>query len=128
MPGPVARKTLLIVDDDRDFREALEAALTQEGFDVVPARTAAVGVELALACNPDAVLLDDRLPDGRGYDALTVLRERGFGRPVVLVSGFADVLDLRHPSATRVLRKPVDYDELVALLRALTTTSEGVPP
>jgi two-component system KDP operon response regulator KdpE len=121
-----ARKTVLVIDDDRDFREALEAALDHEGFDVLHAANARDGVTLALAELPDVVLLDHGLPDGRGTDALTELRARGFERPVVILSGSADRPGLRHPGADHVLHKPVDYDQLCAVLKA--ASERGAPP
>jgi two-component system KDP operon response regulator KdpE len=114
----MAPHTVLVVDDERDFRDALEAVLADEGFNLLKAGTAAEGVSMALVLQPEVVLMDVWLPDGRGLDALTRLRQRGFERPVVVVSGAPELLDALPRGADAVLPKPLDCDALCALLQS----------
>ena len=59
---------VLIVDDDRDNREAYAEYLRFRGFEIDEADTGAKAVEQALRLNPDLVLLDMRLPDIDGAE------------------------------------------------------------
>jgi DNA-binding response OmpR family regulator len=118
MPG---RKTVLVVDDDQDFREALEGALGHEGYDVLTASSGSRGVALAMSRHPDVVLLDDLLPPGqRGVEVLAELRQKGYAGHVVMISG-SPGLTSAPPGANHLLPKPVDYDALCRLLERLTS-------
>ena len=59
---------VLIVDDDRDNREAYAEYLRFRGIEIDEADTGAKAVEQALRLNPDLVLLDMRLPDINGAE------------------------------------------------------------
>ena len=105
-------KSILLVDDDADLREAVAELFVCEGFLV---RIAADGDE-ALAeirrQRPAAVLLDLRMPRKSGWDVLRELRaEPGLiDLPVIVLSA-----DLAVPltGASRWLHKPVEPDELL---------------
>ena len=59
---------VLIVDDDRDNREAYAEYLRFRGFEIDEADTGAKAIEQVLRLNPDLVLLDMRLPDIDGAE------------------------------------------------------------
>jgi two-component system nitrate/nitrite response regulator NarL len=66
--------SLVVVDDAELFREAIKAAFTQEGFDVVGvAADAMSGIDLAREFEPDLVMLDLLMP---GMSGLEVVRSR----------------------------------------------------
>jgi two-component system response regulator ChvI len=83
---------VFLVDDDDEFREALSADLTDRGFEV---RCFADGPSFleALGNGADAqvALLDWSLPHMSGFELLVALRERGFGLPVIFLTGYARV-------------------------------------
>ena len=70
--------TVLVVDDAELFREALKAAFTQEGFDVVGlAADAMAGIDLAREHEPDLVMLDLLMPGMSGLEVVgTILKAR----------------------------------------------------
>jgi len=117
---------VLVVDDDRSIRQALERALPLEGFTV---RTAADGSE-ALArleeSSPDLVVLDVVMPPPNGIEVTRRLRERGSRVPVCILSALDEVSDrvegLR-VGADDYLVKPFALAELVARLHALLRRS-----
>jgi CheY-like chemotaxis protein len=78
--------TVLIVDDDPEFRRIAAELLAARGYRVVgEAATAAEGLTLASALRPDAVLLDFQLPDGDGLSVAARLGGDG-GSRVLLTS------------------------------------------
>src|ERR1700761_5188537 len=65
---------ILIVDDEADIRDSLEAILREEEYVVTTAGTAAEALELLRDADYQAVLLDIWLPDGDGLDVLAQIR------------------------------------------------------
>ncbi|MEW9552368.1 response regulator transcription factor [Nonomuraea sp. NPDC050783] len=77
--------TVLIVDDDRFFREMAAALLDGQGLVVVgDAADGAAGIEQACRLRPDVVLLDIQLPDLSGFEVCRILVDAGL--QVVLCS------------------------------------------
>lgn len=68
-----ARKVLL-VDDDRVYRERLEHTLRQHGFDICSAADGASGLLAAHAQQPDLIVVDAEMPVMNGYQMVEVLR------------------------------------------------------
>ena len=85
-----ARRTVLVIDDDADYRQDVRAWL-EEGdlFEVCGERgTVADAVTAIEDCAPDLVLLDLRLPDGDAFELLTHLAERQLDTPVVVITAY----------------------------------------
>lgn len=73
-PGDAAPVVLIVEDDERNAK-LVRHLLTYRGLQILEARTAAEGIELARAHLPDVVLMDLRLPDMGGREATRILRE-----------------------------------------------------
>lgn len=114
---------VLLVEDDRDLRFTLKAALEAEGYNVHAAASLADAQALLAHANPpagiDLVLLDLGLPDGDGEDFLTGLR-RSHHMPVLVVSA-RDAepprIRLLDAGADDYLVKPFSVAELLARMR-----------
>jgi DNA-binding response OmpR family regulator len=124
-PTSSATRTILIIDDDRSVTETFARMLTLEGFRVATALSAEEGVEAASTVQPDAIILDLRMPILSGLQVLRVLRARdGLAEiPVAIVTGdyFLDEgtsAELRALGAA-VCFKPLWLEDLVALARTL---------
>lgn len=112
------RGLVLIADDDTDFRLAVAEVLTSEGFAIVTASTGRQVVDVAMAQEPDVVLLDHRMPEMSGMDACRSLRKRGYQGPVILMTAGEDIDAMSRALGTKYrLEKPFDVDELVLLVR-----------
>ena len=83
---------ILIVEDHEDTRAILRALLTYHGYEMHETPTAEEMLERLDAIRPDLVILDVRLPGMNGCDALDLLRERGYTRPVFLFSEYYDLV------------------------------------
>ncbi len=112
---------VLLVEDDSGLRQAVMRGLTKAGYLVAAAAGRRDAVELAPRVNPDAVVMDVRLPDGRGPDVVEEIRKHASlrGVPVLFVTAQVPsaVVDSLFPAP--VLFKPFTYRQLVAAVRAL---------
>lgn len=86
---------LLVVDDDLNIRQTLEAFLKGEGYDVRCAPSGEMALMFAEKDPPDLILLDIRLPDIDGFEVCRRLKEglRTGRIPVIFISGLEDVAD-----------------------------------
>ena len=78
-----ARRTVLAIDDDPAQLAVLQSLLRPLGFVVFAARTGAEGIELALRCQPDLVLLDIQMAGLSGWDVADRLRTIDNGKRTV---------------------------------------------
>src|SRR6201990_3181622 len=81
-------KTILLVDDDNELREALaEQFELHEGFRIEHAGSAGEGVRKAEATRADLIILDVELPDMDGRDACRLMRKHGIAAPIIMLTG-----------------------------------------
>jgi two-component system copper resistance phosphate regulon response regulator CusR len=113
---------ILIVEDQKKLAASLRRGLEEEGFEVGTAHTGEEGFYQATTRPPDALVLDIMLPGRDGLQVLHDLRERGFAKPVLILTS-RDALEDRvaglDGGADDYLVKPFAFAELVARLRAL---------
>ena len=114
---------VLIVDDDRDNREAYAEYLRFRGFEIDEADTGAKAVEQALRLNPDLVLLDMRLPDIDGAEVSRRLHTHAHRPRIIALSACVFSEDVEAALASgcdHFLAKPCLPETLEAeLLRVL---------
>ena len=79
---------ILVVDDDPFLRATLREQFAAEGFeDVAEAENLVEAFRQIEMFSPDLVLLDIRLPDGNGVEICRKLRDRGFTKPIIMLTG-----------------------------------------
>ncbi|HEY2177703.1 MAG TPA: response regulator transcription factor [Caulobacteraceae bacterium] len=123
------RKTILIIDDDSDLREALSEQLElHQEFAPVAAATASQGVEAARTGRPDLILLDVDLPDMNGREAIRLMRAGGVTAPVIMLTaaaGEADTILGLDSGAGDYVTKPFKFNVLLARIRAQLRNHEA---
>jgi two-component system response regulator RegA len=126
-----ARVRLLLVDDDEPFRARLARSLRARGIEVSEAASVAEATRVARSVRPERALIDLRMADGSGLDALSALRSELPGLVCVVLTGYGSIataLEAVRRGASDYLTKPVDADEV---LRAFEpggeTAAESVP-
>ena len=128
-PGP--GRSILIIEDHDDAREALRALLELEGHQVSAAAAGPQGIELARRHAPDIALIDIGLPEVDGYEVARRLRALGPGRPyLIALTGYGqpeDVKRARDAGFDTHLLKPVDPDALTKVLSAAPRPTRGTP-
>jgi DNA-binding NtrC family response regulator len=117
--------TILVVDDEPLIRFALAERLTEEGYQVIEADTAATALARS-ADGVDLVLLDYKLPDGDGIEVLKRLKERDPDALVILLTAHVSVelaVEAMKQGAYHYANKPFNLDEVAILVeKALETT------
>jgi two-component system chemotaxis response regulator CheY len=114
--------SVLIVDDDAEFRALAVLLLRSRGYDVVgESADAASAVDAALSLRPSAILLDVNLPDRDGFWVLEALDEAGITARILLTSSAVIDLSSRAPAAagavTFVPKNELATADLAGLLR-----------
>ena len=114
---------ILIVEDEAKLAQVLQQGLKENGYVAEWAGDGGLGLDMALAGNFDAVVLDVMLPVLNGFEVLRELRKAGSATPVVMLtarSGIDDRVKGLDLGADDYLSKPFDFKELLARLRAVT--------
>jgi two-component system response regulator RegA len=125
MSGPERVAPLLLVDDDEPFRTRLARALRSRGLEVVEADSLAAVAQVARDRRPERALIDLRLCDGSGLDALDLLRRELPGVVCIVLTGYGSIataVEAVRRGAFDYLTKPVDADDV---LRAFAASGEG---
>jgi CheY-like chemotaxis protein len=91
---------VLIVDDNRDNREAYAEYLRFKGFDIAEAVTGAEAITKVIGDDPDLVLLDLRLPDIDGYEVCRRLRARAARPRIIALTACAFPEDMQSALAS----------------------------
>ena len=121
----LSRKSVLVVEDDEDLRHMFRDALEFNGFDVREAADGPDALRIIETTPPDVVVLDIRLPtlDGVSVREELAANPRTKDIPILFVTG--TTVDPDRLQGTRLLRKPVPPDDLVATVRGSLATVLG---
>ena len=121
------RKTILVVDDDRELNDSLRITLERQGYHVLQARNGQQGKELIYQKRPDLVILDMMMPGMGGYPVLEHFKEKKEAPPIIMITANEGS---RHKAYAEYLgvidynRKPFAMDRL---LEAVNVHLQGEP-
>jgi DNA-binding response OmpR family regulator len=120
--GTMAKRRVLVVDDNQKIVEVVQAYLEKDGYRVLTAHNGLDALELARHRHPDLVVLDLLLPGMDGLDICRVLRAEGNEVPIIMLTAKtteADKLVGLELGADDYVTKPFSPREVVARVRAV---------
>lgn len=112
-----SRITVLVVDDDKAFCQALAGALRRRGLAVVVAHNYDDALAEAEAWSPDRAVVDLRMPGRSGLELVAALRRSDPHIGIVVLTGYgsiASAIEAIKLGATYYLTKPADADDIIA--------------
>ena len=113
---------ILIIDDDPFLRATLKEQFAAEGFkEVFEAENLIEAFREIDERLPDLVILDIRLPDGNGVEICRKLRDRGFAKPIIMLTGQnaeQDIIASLEAGANDYVIKPMRMGELLARVKS----------
>ncbi|MFJ8947654.1 response regulator transcription factor [Streptomyces sp. NPDC102395] len=125
-------QTVLLAEDDRAIRHALERALTLEGYEVTAVADGVEALAHAHKSPPDVLVLDVMMPGIDGLQVCRVLRAEGDRTPILMLTALVETADRiagLDAGADDYVPKPFDVEEVFARLRALLRrTGPGARP
>ncbi|MBO8190179.1 response regulator transcription factor [Streptomyces oryzae] len=124
-------KTVLLAEDDRAIRQALERALALEGYQVTAVPDGVQALAAVHRERPDVVVLDVMMPGIDGLQVCRVLREAGDRTPVLMLTARVETSDRiagLDAGADDYVPKPFDAGEVFARLRALLRRATPAGP
>jgi DNA-binding response OmpR family regulator len=115
-------RRILVVDDDDLLRLSLvEQLAVHKEFSTLEARNIAEALDAVRAQTVDLIIMDVGLPDGDGREAVRKLRQEGFQKPIILLTGHDSELDIvsgLDSGANDYVNKPFRFAVLLARIRA----------
>ncbi|MDO0926371.1 response regulator transcription factor [Streptomyces sp. TG1A-8] len=121
---------MLLAEDDRAIRHALERALTLEGYEVTAVADGVEALAQAHRTPPDVLVLDVMMPGIDGLQVCRVLRAEGDRTPILMLTALVETADRiagLDAGADDYVLKPFDVEEVFARLRALLRRTSPAP-
>lgn len=115
--------SVLLVEDNEDNQDLLSEILSRSGAHVDIAPNGAVGVAMALEHNYDVVLMDIQMPGLDGIQAVSVLRSKGYAKPIAALTAHALKTEkdtCREKGFDEYLTKPIAKPKLIETIRKLS--------
>lgn len=113
---------ILVIEDDKDIGEFLEASLKSELYSVDLANDGETGSFMARTNEYDLIILDYALPKKDGKEVCKEIREAGKSVPIIMLtvqSELPDKIEMLNLGADDYMTKPFSFDELLARSRAV---------
>lgn len=122
-------KMVLVVDDERSVQEALRDILEDSGYVVECASDGRKCLEMIDRLNPDAVLLDIRMPEMDGIETLEIINRRGQSVPVIIITAYGSTettIEAMKLGAFDYIMKPIKVNEMLEIVKKAIDVKELV--
>lgn len=128
----IQKPRILIVDDLADNLFLLQTVLETEGYQVESALSGAIALDQIESSPPDLVLLDIMMPGLNGYEVAQRIRqeEQLSEMPIVFMTAHDEFSNLRYSEVgvNGLIRKPINFDELLAKVADFMSSAEQSRP
>jgi two-component system OmpR family response regulator len=117
-------RKVLLVDDEKDFVEALGERMRHRGLDVATAVSGKEAVQMAQGETYDVIVLDLEMPEIDGLETLTMLKEENANTHFILLTGYATAdkgIRAMLSGAEEVLEKPSNVGTLIRKIEKLVS-------
>ena len=123
-----SKKTILVVDDEKNIQLLFKDEISESGYDVITAGSGEEALKLFKQHKPSLVLLDLKMPGIHGVTALEKIRELDKNVPVIIVTAHGAGRPVQKSQTEHAIKekkleiveyvtKPVDLDDLVAKIK-----------
>lgn len=125
-----SNKTILLIEDEPEFRMALRMRLETNGYEVIEAEDGAMGLDMARNKNPDLIMLDIMLPKMDGFKVARLLKfdEKHRHIPIIMLSARAQQSDKEtglSVGGDAYLTKPYKPQEMLDTVARLLAAGAG---
>ncbi len=125
----MSQGNVLVIDDEPQITEIIEAFLTNAGYEVHVSNVAAEGLKLARQLKPDVILLDIMMPDIDGYSLCNDLKNDNATAniPVVFLTGKDRNDDMGRSfkaGGDMFIKKPFSCDRLLEILNIILLSTK----
>lgn len=115
-------KTILLVDDDKDFIDIYTVILEKEGYTIKSALSGSEGLAIAKNEKPDLIILDIMMEDAdSGFEFAQDLKDDGIEIPIILSSSIANassaLFNTSELNVRSIVQKPIDREYLISLVK-----------
>ncbi|MBC7887779.1 MAG: response regulator [Ferruginibacter sp.] len=107
-------KRVLIVDDEVDLCLLIKQFLTKRNYEVHIAHTLSDGLDKINSIKPDALMMDNNLPDGMGWERADEINKKYPAMNITLISAYQFAKDFRYKldPSIRFLEKPISLKDI----------------
>ncbi len=119
-------KTILVVDDEKNYLVVMEALLTDEGYDVVTANNPRKAVAIVQEDPPDLLVTDMKMPHMSGLELMRSVKAMHPSLPVIILTAYGTVetaVSAMKEGADHYLLKPFDNDEMKLVVKRVLEMS-----
>jgi len=117
---PVTAKRIMLVDDEKDYRESTAEFLSLEGYEVEQAQDAQEALQKLNHQKFDLILSDVKMPKLSGCELAQHVKSRHKGTKIILISGFGEPLNHTKMKALNIdgwLQKPCLFEDIAEVIR-----------
>ncbi len=121
----MSKKTILIVDDDKNILNGLAEILEMVGFEVIKANAGTEALKILSIKNIDLIIADILMPEIDGKKILSLVKEIEPDTPIIIITGFD--IEITREYATKYkangfLPKPIEAEDLINLVNKILKT------
>lgn len=123
-----ARHSILLVDDDQEFRKAMKKMFEKSGYNVTGVGDGREALEILSEEVFDLIISDLRMPNLSGIELMEEIKRKRIETPVIFITAYGEVesyMDLMNMGAFDYLNKPVRGREILGLARKALDTCEN---